>query len=132
MVFDPQAVPSGRAAFMAWYRDQTAWKEGHGYNDPGVSEPKLRAWFLEMIEKFPPMNGPFQSEDVDDPKVTDYSVGRSIIYAAFAWSEQEEAFQTMFGLAEKHRVGFFNVSADEGGVWLPTNEGEYVCVHGEP
>ena len=115
---------------MGWYRRQTEWAEGHGYDNPEVCSPELRAWFLEMISYYPPMNGPYASEE-DSPKVTDYSVGRSVIYAAFAWSEAERAFKTMFSLAKKHRVGFFDVSARDGGVWVPSADGKYSCIHGE-
>jgi hypothetical protein len=120
MVFDPEAAPPTHDAFMTWYREQTQWKEEHGYNDPAVSAPKLRSWFEEMIKTFPPMNGPYQSEDVDDPKVSDYSVGRSVIYVAFAWSVAEEAHRSMRQLAEKHCVGFFDVSAENGEIWTPS------------
>ena len=130
MVIDPKAPPSGRTGFMDWYRQQTQWKEGHRYDNPDVSAPELRAWFLEMITQYPAMNGPYASEDVDNSKVTDYSVGRSVIYAAFAWSEAEAAFEIMFRLAKKHSIGFFDVSAGNGGVWVPDSAGDYVCVHG--
>ena len=83
-----------------------------------------------MLRQYPAMNGPDSSVDVDNPKVTDYSIGRSAIYAAFSWSEAEGALDVMFRLAEKHRVGFFDVSAEDGGVWLPTPSGDYLCVHG--
>jgi hypothetical protein len=131
MVFDPKAPPSNRSGFMKWYAQQTQWGEGHHYDNPEVSTPELRAWFLDMIVHYPPLNGPYASEDVDSPKVTDYCVGRSVIYAAFSWSEAEEAFRTMARLAEQHRVGFFNVSADYGGVWMPGSDGQYLCVHGQ-
>ena len=131
MVFAPKAAPADRAGFMNWYRQQTEWKEGHSYDNPEVSTPELRAWFLEMITHYPAMNGPHRLDDVDNPKVTDYSVGKSVIYAAFAWSEAAGAFKTMFSLAEKHKVGFFDVSANDGGVWLPNSAGKYVCVHGK-
>jgi hypothetical protein len=130
MVFDPQAPPSDLRGFMKWYEDQIQWSEDHGYNDPNVSAPELRAWLLEMIGRYPAMNGPHASDDVDNPKVTDYCVGRSVIYAAFAWSEAEDAFKTMFRLAEKHRVGFFDVSKLDGGVWVPGKTGDYIRVHG--
>lgn len=131
MVFDPKSPPSDRAGFIGWYRGQTQWKEGHSYDNPDVCTPELRAWFLEMISLYPAMNGPYASRDVDNSKVTDYSVGRSVIYAAFAWSEAEAAFKTMSRLAEKHRVGFFDVSSKNGGVWLPDSVGNYSFVHGE-
>ena len=130
MVFDPKAAPTDREDFQAWYREQTRWSEKHGYDDPAVCASALRAWFHEMRELFPPMNGPFRSEDVDDPKVTGYSLGRSVVYAAFAWSEEAEARDTMFELAKKHGVGFFDVSSDDGNVWAPTSYGTYECVHG--
>ena len=119
MVFDAEAAPEDRAEFMVWYREQTQWKETHEYNDPEVTAPKLRAWFAEMIKTFPPMNGPFRSEDDDSSKITDYSVGRSVIYAAFAWSEAEAALPAMRRLAQKHGVGFFDVSAEEGEIVRP-------------
>ena len=109
---------------MKWYRQQTEWSEDHGYNNPEVSVPELRAWFMEMITHYPPMNGPLSSDDPDDPKVTDYSVGKTVIYAAFAWSEAEGAFKTMYQLAEKHKVGFFDVSSKNGRVWMPDISGK--------
>src|SRR5690606_15004282 len=70
-------------------------------------------------EYFPPMNGPFASGDHDDSKVTDYSIGRSVIYSAFAWSVAEDAYSKMRELAIKHSVGFFDVSADDGEILFP-------------
>ena len=131
MVFDPEGAPRSRDEFMDWFRDQTEWKEKHSYDDPAVCTPELRAWFHEMIAKYPALNGPFRSEDFDDPKTTDYSVGRSVIYAAFAWSEEAEAHETMYELAKKHQIGFFDVSSEEGDVWMPTAYGTYECVHGQ-
>jgi hypothetical protein len=130
MVFDAAAAPYGRKAFIAWYKQQTQWTESHGYSDPNVPTPELRAWFQEMIKSFPPMNGPLRSDHVDDPKVTDYSVGRSIIYAGFAWSQVEPAYQRMKELAAKHRVGFFDVSSNEGDIWLPSSNGKLLKVDG--
>lgn len=131
MVFELGAPPADRAGFMAWYQAQTEWAEDHGYDDPEVSTPALRAWFLEMVEEYPAMNGPLATDDVDDPRVTDYSAGRQVIYAAFAWSQADDAREAMFRLAKKHGIGFFDVSADDGGVWIPSPSGSYDRVHGE-
>jgi hypothetical protein len=130
MVFDPSAAPRDRKDFMTWYGQQTEWTESHGYNDPDVPMLTLRSWFQDMIKTFPPMNGPLASEDVDDPKLTDYCLGRSVIYAAFAWSEATVAYEAMTVLAVKHRVGFFDVSAKSGEVWLPTPDGGYEKLSG--
>jgi hypothetical protein len=129
-VFEPSAPPPNHAGFLAWYEEQTKWGEGHSYNDPKVTTPALRDWLLEMIQTFPALNGPYASEaNIDNLKTTDYGIGKTMIYATFAWSEMENARPAMFALAQKHRVGFFDVSADDGEVWLP-RKGEYVHVFG--
>ena len=118
-VFDPSVAPRGREEFRAWYRLQTRWSEGHGYNDPAVSTLPLQAWFFAMIKEFPALNGPHATENVDSDMIADYSVGRNFIYVGFAWRLAERAYAGTFRLANKYRVGFFNVSSNEGEVWLP-------------
>lgn len=130
MVFEPDAAPREREAFLEWYDQQTEWSEGHSYNDPAVCSPKLRAWFMEIVQQFAPMNGPLSRRDLssgDASAVTDYSVGKHVIYAAFAASRGQQAYDAVFELSRKHEVGFFDVS-DNGEVWLPVN-GEYVLAH---
>lgn len=112
MVFDPRAVPRDRDEFLRWYEEQTEWSEGHSYDDPEVTTPALSSWIAEMWETFPPMNGPFASHDYENLKVTDYSIERLVIYAAFASSQGQLAYETMRPLATKHSVGFFDVSGD--------------------
>lgn len=130
MVFDPQAPPPRRSGFIRWYEEQTQWNEGHSYDRPEITTSTLRAWYEEMRKDYPALNGPGSTDDVDNPNVTDYSIGKSAIYAAFAWSESKAARDAVFRLAEKHRVGFFDVSDDNGAVWVPTASGSYVCIHG--
>jgi hypothetical protein len=125
-VFEPRAAPTEREEFLLWFDQQTEWEESHGYDHPEVSTPALRSWFLEMIEHFPATNGPYAKDDGDDTSLTDYSVGRTLIYAAFAWSKAEEAYETTFRLAEEHQVGFFNVSSDEGEIYFPDSGGRLV------
>ncbi|MEM7205791.1 MAG: hypothetical protein AAF628_36390 [Planctomycetota bacterium] len=116
MVFDHDAAPRDRPGFMGWYDQQTEWSEDHSYDDPAVCGEPLRAWFLDIIVQFPAMNGPHASGQDDDATVTDYSVGTKVIYAAFAWSQAEAARAAVLRLAERHRVGFFDASADVGGL----------------
>jgi hypothetical protein len=118
MVFEPAAAPRNRNEFMAWYDAQTEWSEDHSYDDPAVSSPALQAWFHDMRTSFPPMNGPFRSES-DDSTVTDFCIGRHVIYAAFAWSQADAAHARMRDLAVKHRVGFYDVSASDGEIVFP-------------
>jgi hypothetical protein len=47
----------------------------------------------------------------DPAAATDYSLGRAIIYAAFAWSQAESAHAHMKELATHHGVGFVDVSS---------------------
>jgi hypothetical protein len=131
MVFDPQVAPKERVAFMAWFDEQSEWEEGHSYDNPEVCTPGLRAWFLDMIQTFPALNGPYATDDLpeDEASATDYSVGQSVIYAAFAWSKAELAYEAMFKLANKHGVGFFNVSSDSADVWLPNQVGDLSLAH---
>jgi hypothetical protein len=121
MVFRKEAAPKTRTDFMKWYQNQTEWTEDHSYDDPTNTSIELRNWFMDMIKTFPAMNGPFATEDVDSSNVSDYSIGRDVIYVAFAWSLAEQAFKTMIELAEKHSVGFFDVSSDNGNILIPKN-----------
>ena len=119
MVFEPTAAPRDPETFMKWYRGQTAWTEAHSYNDPCVTSPNLSAWFAEMIGDFPPMNGPLASKDYDNAKVSDYCIGKVVIYVAFAWSEAQAAYEAMRRSAVNHSVGFYDVSGYPGEIWFP-------------
>ena len=131
LVFDAKAAPQDRGEFLEWYDAQTEWEDEDGYDDPERSAPELRTWFMEMIEKYPPMNGPFAPSDlpVDDSTVTDYSVGRHVIYIAFSWSKAEQAFEETKALAAKHGLGFFNVSSDTSDVWVPNGQSDLKLAH---
>jgi hypothetical protein len=123
MVFEESVAPNKKDDFMLWYSEQVKWKEKHNYQDYSVTSKALQNWFMEMIETFPPMNGPLASDD-DDDKITDYCIGKNVIYAAFAWSVQKEAYKKMRELAAKHMVGFFDVSAENGEILFPSTTDE--------
>ncbi len=126
MVFEKTKAPGTKKEFMAWFEKQTEWNEEHDYQSINVSSPALQNWFMEMKDTFPPMNGDF-APDVDlldkdenlERHVTDYSIGREVIYAAFAWSVADEAYDLMRKLAQKYEVGFFDVSGNNGDIILP-------------
>ena len=119
MVFEPSVAPRDRAQFMEWYHKQTQWSEGHGYNDPAVASPALQRWFHDMIQLYPPLNGPLAANDYDNPTLTDHCIGMHVIYSAFAWSCAVDARATMRALAAKHAVGFFDVSSNDGEILFP-------------
>lgn len=128
MVFEKSTAPRTRKEFLQWYKKQTEWTEDHSYDDPVVCSEALRKWYMDIIKRFPPINGPYTSDDVDDPKVTDYAVGKEVIYAAFAWSAANEVFKTTFELAKKHTVGFFDVSSLKGSIMFPNESGELIKI----
>lgn len=119
MVFDPGVAPRERANFMQWYEQQTEWAEDHDYDDPAVASPALQRWFADMVQYFPPMNGPLADPDVDGPEVTDHCIGRHVIYSAFAWPVAKQAHARMRELAILHGVGFFHASDLQGELLFP-------------
>jgi hypothetical protein len=125
MVFEITKAPKTKKEFMDWYDRQTEWAEEHDYETVGVTYPALQKWFMEMKDTFPPMNGKFAPEeeaianDEDlESRLTDYSIGYNVIYAAFSWSVADEAYEKVRTLAQKHGVGFFDASGD-GDIILP-------------
>ncbi len=128
MVFEQTKAPVTKKEFMMWYEKQTQWEEEHDYQTLSVSSPALQNWFMEMKEKFPPMNreyapdfDPLDEDEAEDLErhLVDYSIGHDIIYAAFSWSVADEAYELTRRLAQKYKVGFFDVSADKGNIILP-------------
>jgi hypothetical protein len=73
------------------------------------------------------MNGPLAGNDLDNPRVTDYSLSRSVIHAAFSWSERRAAYQEVRKTAARHGVGFFDVSGKEGDIWWPVSGWALSC-----
>jgi hypothetical protein len=121
LVFRTEAAPRDPDAFLDWCNEQTKWTEGHSYDDPAVTSPELRSWFLEMIETFPAMNGPYAigEEKTDEDNVTDYSIGKDIIYAGFGWDQTEEATEMVWNLALKYEVGYYDLSGNKNGIVFP-------------
>ena len=114
MVFDAVNAPHDRGAFIAWYHKQAEWSEGHSYDDPKVTTPALRAWYEAIRKTYPNMNGPGAVNDDHIEDSADYSIGRHVIYAAFRWSQAEQAYPLVRSLAVTYGVGFYDVSGDEG------------------
>lgn len=135
MVFEPEKAPRKQGAFMKWYDQQTEWTEGHSYDDPTVSSSGLQEWYKEMIQTFPPMNGPdspdektWEEDEASESHLTDYAIGRDVIYAAFSWSLAEEAYEKVKSLAQKHGVGFFNPSSDAEEIIRPDGNPTKQCL----
>lgn len=124
-IFRPETVPKTREEFMNWFQNQAEWSEDHDYDNPDVCSSDMQAWFSEMIQTFPALNGPYaMDEDDPDENTADYTIGRDIIYASFDWSVAESAYEKMKTLAEKHNVGFYDTSAEDGDILFPDGFGK--------
>ena len=125
MVFDPAAAPTDREAFLAWYNSHNDETELFDPTRSEFSTPNLRSWLDDMLKTFPAMNGPYSNadQDVDDPHLSDYGINRTNIYACFAWSIAESAYNAVMTLAEKHGIAVYDVSDTEGRIWRPGNDG---------
>lgn len=128
MVFAPDAAPKKRAAFLDWYEAQTEWQENHGYDDPAVAAPPLQAFHVELAAVFPPA----PPGEAEPESGTDYTIARGLIYLSFLdWDRIDQAHETVFALAAKHGLGFFDVSSDLAEVWLPDNKGGLRIAHSD-
>ncbi|WP_200921851.1 MULTISPECIES: hypothetical protein [unclassified Sphingomonas] len=121
LVFDPSVAPRERAAFMQWFEAQTDWSEGEGTVE--ALPEALRHWHQAMLPAWPDMQE-VEDDRIDDPHVTGYSLGANVIYVDFRWSVANEAYETVRRLAIEHRVGFYDVSGDEGDgeIYFPGDE----------
>lgn len=123
MVFEISKAPMEKSAFMDWYGQQTEWSEDHGYDDPAVFSPALQAFYAELIQTYPNINGELSNDEFDradeEGRLTEYSIGRGVVYAAFSWGQAESAYQVMRELCSKHGVGFFDASSSDADVILP-------------
>ena len=126
LVFDLNVAPLGRDEFLDWFKIRSLWGEGHSYDDPKVSSRNLQNWFHEMIKSFPTLNGPYSEKITDygsdyfeNPRLADYSIGKDMIYIGFGWSVAEVAYIEAKKLANKHKVGFYNISDDDAEIIMP-------------
>ena len=113
LAFDANAAPRDRAAFKEWWAVQSQWGEGHGYNDPSVTTPELQRFYELMTSEFRDIGSLSDDEDADS-KTSDYSIGMSVIYVAFPWSEADVAYDKFRESVVMSGVGFYEVSMDQG------------------
>ena len=74
LVFTPSAVSDD--GLSAWLTEQVEGVDGDSC-DPAVTTPALRAFYEDMHQIFPPVNGPdrVDEEVLGDLPATDYSFG---------------------------------------------------------
>jgi len=129
MVFAPEAAPRKRPDFLDWYEAQTEWPEDHGYDDPALAAPALQAFYAELSATFPPVSGD-AAEELESG--ADYTIARDLIYVSFLdWDKIDQAHETVYRLAARHALGFFDVSSDIAEVWLPDNNDGLRVAHSD-
>jgi len=81
LVFEPEAAPRGHQDFLDWHRVQSKWSEHRSYADPAVASARLRGWYVDMTQHFPPLNGIFSEEEfpIDEATAADYSIGKHLV-----------------------------------------------------
>lgn len=115
VVFDPSTTPRTRAAFKEWFAKQVDWEEGRDYADPAGAPVGLRNWYDAIRRLYPAINGPDAVDDNDlIDRAGDYNFGHGMIYVTYPWSLAEEIYSAARRLAVECKVGFYDVSADEG------------------
>ncbi|TDS78087.1 hypothetical protein [Comamonas sp. JUb58] len=121
LVFAPAAAPKEPAAFGLWFQAQTEWPEHHDYEDPAVATLSLKAWCLEMMQRFPPRSGPYRDELPPEDKslLADYSIGRNIVFVALQPAQAKAALALARDLAAQHCVGLYEASESPPAVRLP-------------
>lgn len=114
LAFDPTAVAD--EDFPAWWEEQAGWSEDHSYDDPSVTTPALRAFYGELTQTFPPLDGHTMEEFDADPDLlarpSSYSIGTSLVYGCFSWSRAGQAQEVFVDLALRHGVAVALVSED--------------------
>ena len=115
VVFDPAHAPTEPSAFLQWYGQQSE----SSYDSSELAGSELSSFFAALCREFPAMNGPHAVDEVDNPKLTEYSFGANSIYMRFAWSQSSDARRAVIELAEKNTVGFYDISDPQGFVWWP-------------
>ena len=115
LVSDPAAVSD--ADFPAWWVERATWSENHSYSDPAVTTPELQAFYADIHQQFPNMNGPDAPTDEEldtDPdiedRLADYSIGTRLIYMAFPWSQAAHALTAVETIALRNGVAVARVS----------------------
>jgi len=125
VVFDTTFPLSTYDDFILWYENQTISTVIEDYENPANLSDILYAWYTDMIKQFPPLNPPDFSREIDDSKLSEYIFHKQVVYVEFAWSQAEFAYKTVFKLAKKHKIGFYDLSSSKGDVWLPAKFGRY-------
>ncbi len=131
-VFDPRDDLRDPSTFSNWYDARTKWHGDVYFDEAPISTSSLQAWLQDMLKIFPPMNGPRRPSFEDAERwdwVADYAITSDLIYIAFSSSRAGLVYDTVYRLAAKHGVGFYDVGESPGEVWFPRPGGGLELVY---
>ncbi len=123
MFFKAETAPVNKAEFFKWYEKQTEWLEDYSYDNLENTSEELSNLFFDSIKTFPAVKGPYSADDIENDFYADYSFGKDFIFTSFNWFIAKQAYKLMIKLAEKHKVGFFDLS-NTGNILIPNKNGE--------
>jgi hypothetical protein len=120
--FAPERAPADDVSLLAWFEEQAEWSEPHSYADAAVTTPALRAFYHELIDTYPPLNGPDAPEFDDHIEFASYSIGYSIVYVGFGWPVATQARELFLNLGTKHKVSICEISEKSPVLHRPTTD----------
>jgi hypothetical protein len=117
MVFDPDLAPAA-GEVGEWYGEVMETNAGSddfaaAFDPASGQSDRLRVFYDAMRPRFPAMNGPDQTEDVDNERVTGYEFYPGFVYMDFRWSASEAAAEAVSALARRHGLGLYDPQGDE-------------------
>lgn len=131
MVFEPDAPPEDRHAFIGWFSQVVRLREGHMTTEPTDTTPRLREWYRDMSVAFPHVREmpvrPLTGTRVDD-FATDYRFHPQAIFARFEWKVSRKAYHIGIRFARLRGLGFFDASGESASAYTFVN-GRFVLAH---
>lgn len=124
-VFDTEKAPKTRTEFLKWY--ETLW-EADNYSNIDLCTQNLKDWLYEIIETFPPAEGPYNE---NEPEGTFYFVGDGFVCGNFPCATLDKfikAYNLSVKLAEKYGLGLFEAGKEDGLIIMPDRS----IIEGDP
>ena len=88
LVFDKSKAPTEPMEFLKWFYKKSEWNSDRDYNDiKGTSQP-LVDFFMELVKKYPSMNGEFAPIDEEFENDPELECERGTIYAVYEMLER--------------------------------------------
>ena len=115
LVVDPARVPcDSHEAFMRWYDE--VFPEQSAVEDVSECTEAIAAFYNEITESMPDLNGPDFDEDEDEDDAAEYDLQADSVYLACSWMPGADELAPT--LARKHQLAYVDVGGDST-IYLP-------------